>query len=236
MPEREAVDAARSARVTEHFDRMWRDVTRGRGVHAMLNEPVNAAQHGTYGATTQEGADAAGDWATKNGKAGEEPKFSGDAVVLEADVPDGATDEYQALASKLGLPMARDLRKKLFVDALRRNEVVVYNLADVEAYLWQRCKWLNDKAGYDASSSTSGERYTWQWQRAATYAAEDTIPVEAMRVMDQVKNLVPTEQARAMEFQVSKIWKDPDPFLSVSYLDERYVLFHWDEPGFSVAK
>lgn len=227
-----ASEIDRMQRVNAHFNRMWGEIAEMAGVS--IAPRYNGPD--TYGATTQEGAREAHKHASKPGKAGPEPEFAGDPVVFAPDVPQGATDEYTKLAASLGVPLTNDLRSKLFEDALRRNEVVVYSLADVEAYLWRRCKWLNDKAGYDASTSTSGERITWCWQPLAKYAVKDTVPVEALRAAEQVKNLVPTEQQNALEFQVSKIYKDPDPFLSVSYCGRRYVLFHWDEPGFSVAK
>ena len=219
----------RAARVLQHFNNLWGQIQESAGIQS---ERFQGG--GTAIAVSPEVQRAEREWATKPGKVGPEPEFKGIAEELDVAVPEGATNEYVELADKLGMPMTKDVRVKLFNDFLRKNEIVVYNLADVEAYLWKRCKWLNDKNKMDATSISSGERHTWKWMSAKMYAQEATVPIEAMRVMDQVSAF--SSAQAPMEFGVSKIDKDPDPFLSVSFMGVRYVLFHWDEPGFSVTK
>jgi hypothetical protein len=165
------------------------------------------------------------------------PTFEGEAVAVEVEIPEGCTEEYMALATKLGVANY-ETSKMLFKRFLQEQEICVYDLESVQAYLTERCKYLNERDGYDASSAFSGVRWAWDWHGVhpgqLSNQFNDVMPIEAMRVMDRVQSGFP--DAKNMTWGVAKIFKDPDPFLGVLYEGDWYVLFHWQEPGFSVVK
>jgi len=150
-----------------------------------------------------------------------------------------ATEEYLRLAMRAGI------RGKIFYDAVhhafRKHEIVVYPQLAVSRYLDGICEGLtkivtkDDRHPRDwGFDGTAGVQ--WSWLSVENY--DDTIPVEALRVMDRANSALDDIgiSREGLTWAVSKVTSYPDPFLALYTGSRLYVLYHWDEPGFSILK
>lgn len=160
----------------------------------------------------------------------------------EANVP----SDYFALAKKLGLA-ADGLHRHLVLSTLQKEEIPVYNSDTVKAYLDSICKALTEtikKTGKTPSGWGHQGAVVWKWKSiACRYGTtkpeyKQTLPLEVLGMMDRVGTALEGAglDPKTFHFSATEVSEYPDPFLSVTVADQRYVIMHWDEPGFSITK
>lgn len=159
------------------------------------------------------------------------PVFNGEPVDIDANDPG---EDYVALTTKLKLRQP-SLDKVQFRRFLQREEIVVYDNQAVNSYLEERKAWMQEnrpeRYGYTVEwlPLAIGDR---SYEGSRVY--DQAVPIEALQVADKVMSGFGA--SHELTWEVSQIKKDPDPFLACSFRGERYVLAHWDEPGFSVVR
>ena len=181
---------------------------------------------------------------------------------LTSDAP----DTYLEMCRKLGYWPSQFIDKQLdpFCNSfMRKNEFAVYDKQQVELYLKSRCRHAEfkeyEKKGDAARNRWGRNSFQWEWKPLREQDRcerkpndgklfAETIPQEALEVVAKVTEAWETQtkgtpmQGVQPHFSASEIYKDPDPFLRVvfarrnSEVSSSFVLFHWDEPGFSVTK
>lgn len=170
-----------------------------------------------------------------------------------------APSGYLELAERIGLK-GRHLVQQKMLRLFQREEIPVYNAESVKAYMDGICKALTETINATGKTPARWGKQgavVWGWlqapittfgrvgDRAFGLAYTDTIPIEALQVVDRVKTAMEKDgiELKQYAWQVSKVEEYPDPFLrlvAVKYdeeaADEReqYVLFHWDEPSWSI--
>jgi len=163
-------------------------------------------------------------------------------------------DEYATLVDELGMSNT-DVQRARLARWLQKEEIVVYDRHKVESYLLAKGeadpkfkarakKWNADmiRASRDVYSPFfsaqvgKGPRCVIKWP--ALSETEERIPVEALRMAKRIKDGCGME----IDLKVSKVeWNIPeifrDPFLSVSVKGDStgFIVFKWDEPGFTVT-
>jgi len=162
---------------------------------------------------------------------GPAPKFEGELQLLTADTK--APDEYLRLAEKLGV-VPKTLSRIIFRRFLQAEEIPVYEYTAVDRYLLSRCKWMQTHKPMRGGYYVEWSAIPVKGSATEGILGQDvgTIPIEALQTIERVMDNFP--DAKRVEWYVSEIKGDPDPFLAAKYMGEMYVLFHWDEPGFSV--
>lgn len=155
-------------------------------------------------------------------------------------------EDYLEVARRVGLAHTSAVRHALFMKFLQEQEIPVYSYADVDKYLEERCQWMQTKHG--------GRAFGWFWSKLevlgcdgkaefgqlgpfsgvrAASVHDKPVPIEALRVVERVNAF---HDKKNLAWGVTAIRRDPDPFLGVHYAGRWSVLFHWDEPGFSIVK
>ena len=175
-----------------------------------------------------------------------------EVVVVDAEVADR---EYRRLARKLKVSTPSGLDAHL-CRLLQREEVLVYPLGKVNAFLQHKAKRRNvvwkplrkvdlKRVAFKASGvgwhmepellTDSGQHPKGADFRTAIY--RHAVPIQALKVVEKVEKAMGLLGRRSVAFFVSDYEvPKPDPFLMIAGygLERHYVVFHWDEPGFRV--
>jgi len=152
-------------------------------------------------------------------------------------------EEYQELATDLGLSNCSFKAMKL-VDFLQRNEIPVYDTKLVGDYLLKKAESNKEyqsrlELWRESTYVFSNEpTITMSWCLLSNY--KEQIPIEGLRLVSKIKKEfgepIITEVSN-VEYSYPAIFRDP--FLSVRMEGDtnktRFVIFKWDEPGFTVA-
>lgn len=150
--------------------------------------------------------------------------------MLPAEVV-GATVEYEALCKSVGYGSKWDPAAHPLARWLQRNEVPVYPMEAVEAYVTRRAKeekWARGTIERQPLRTADKD----DWSGKAVY--DQAIPVEVLRLAAALMQ----EFKGEVRFQVLHVVEDKDPFLEATHKKSRetFIVAHWDEPGFSIHR
>jgi len=142
--------------------------------------------------------------------------------------------EYAELSGRVGYTFGYvAARTEVLRKFLAEHEIAVYPLDKVNRYLEAKCLEVYNSEAFQARmgrSTMDPPRVYHQWNDIETYSK--IIPVEALRVADQIKSGCEFP----VEFRVSEIVEYLDPFMFVmaSGTNTPFVIAAWDEPGFTM--
>lgn len=147
------------------------------------------------------------------------------------------TEEYRALAKKLGVKVTQDpdVERKEFETFLNENGIRVYPEGKVNSYLKDI---LKDqpvvRKRINMYGQTKVTRTQLVWKSLTEYMKP--IPYPVLLTVDRIKERFGKKVTFAISdfVKVTKVTSPQirDPFLRVTFGDRNYVVEHWDEPGF----
>lgn len=140
-----------------------------------------------------------------------------------------AGEEYNRLCKLVGYGTLADPAAHPLARWLQRNEVPVYAMADVQAYVERRAKEMRWRSGsITESPMRSVDKSDW----SSTPVYDQAVPIEVLRLVGAMVQ----EFKGEVKFMVLNVQEDKDPFLKVEHTKSResFIVAHWDEPGFSI--
>jgi len=148
---------------------------------------------------------------------------------LPVEVEGGA--EYDQLCKAVGYGSKWDPAAHPLARWLQRNEVVVYPQDAIDRYVMNMAKenkWV--RATVERSPMRATDKDTWRSE--SVYDA--AIPIEVLRLSAALVSEFKAE----VRFNILHVVEDKDPFLEVEHTKsrEKFVVAHWNEPGFSINK
>lgn len=224
-----------STALDRQYGKLMSDTLRGYSQHWWTNTTTGTTSSPNDPAIYQRGLDimqehmlATGSAPMPEPKQVEGPPVEIGALPVEAEpVPAGvSTEEYLELASKLGYS-AREMKVRIFRSFLQEQEIAVYPLAAVYAYMDA------EVAKRNAARRPGARAIKWDWTALCVYP--HALPVEGLRIAARIAAFPGQTATEKVGFEVTDYAVvRPDPFLACFYLGERFAFFKWDEPGFSV--